>query len=86
MTASRRDSMGDLNCLLSKLQSGEAAGEMEKTARALASSALEKAGAVSREEFDARCEMLARIAEQLQAMEKRIARLETQKPPAAKRK
>ena len=53
--------------------------EFRKNSRAFASAVLAQLNVVSREEFDAHCELLSRATERLQELEKTVAKLESEK-------
>jgi BMFP domain-containing protein YqiC len=74
----------DLSQKLSETLASSPLKDVEKNARALASSALARLDLVSREEFDVQSMVLARTREQLSVLEARIAALEA--VPAAQAK
>jgi BMFP domain-containing protein YqiC len=68
--------LSDLARRLSELAQANPARDMERNFRALLSSAFTRLELVSREEYDAQAQVLARSREKLAALERRVAELE----------
>ena len=76
---SGREKMSEDLCgRLSQLLDGVPASEMKKNSRAVATAILSRLDVVSREEFDAHCEMLANAMAQLEVLEDKIRQLQSQ--------
>jgi len=59
------------------------AKDLEKNVRAMLSSGMSRLDLVSRAEFDVQAQVLLKTREKLEALEKKLAELETRVPPAA---
>jgi len=57
--------------------------DVEKNVKAVLAQGFSKFDLVTREEFDAQTQVLARTRERLEALERRVAELEQQQPVAA---
>jgi len=68
--------LSELAARLSELAAANPAQDLERNFRALLSSAFTRLELVSREEYDAQAEVLARAREKLAALEARVAQLE----------
>lgn len=68
----------DLSSRFSELIAASPARDLEKNARALASSMFSRLDLVTREEFDVQKEVLVRTRAHLEALEARVAELERQ--------
>ncbi len=68
--------LSELAARLSELAAANPAKDLERNFRALLSSAFTRLELVSREEYDAQAEVLARSREKLAALEARVAQLE----------
>ena len=67
----------ELSSRLSALIAASPAADIEKNARALLTGFFSRLDLVSREEFDVQAQVLQRTREKLDALEKRVAQLET---------
>ena len=67
----------ELSARLSAVIAASPAADIEKNARALLASFFSRLDLVSREEFDVQAQVLQRTREKLDALEKRVAQLET---------
>ncbi len=67
----------EFNARFSALIAASPAADLEKNARALLSSVFSRLDLVSREEFDIQTQVLQRTREKMQALEARIAQLES---------
>jgi len=68
--------LGELAKRLSELAAANPAQDLERNFRALLASVFERLELVSREEYDAQVQVLARSREKLAALEARVAELE----------
>jgi len=68
--------LSELAARLSELAAANPAKDLERNFRALLSSAFTRLELVSREEYDAQTQVLARAREKLAALEARVAELE----------
>ena len=66
----------DLSARLGAIAAASPVADIEKNARALASTFFTKLDLVSREEFDIQSQVLLRTREKLKALEERLSRLE----------
>ena len=75
--------LSDLSARLAELAASNPAKDLERNFRGLLSSAFSRMDLVTREEYDAQAQVLARAREKLAALEARIAQLEsrTGSPP-----
>lgn len=69
--------LDELGSKINRLIQETPAADLEKNVRALLQGAFSKLDLVSREEFDAQSQVLIKAREQLDALEKRIAELES---------
>ena len=67
----------ELSARLGAIIAASPAADIEKNARALLSGFFAKLDLVTREEFDIQAQVLLRTREKLQALEERVARLES---------
>ncbi len=67
----------EFNARFSALIAASPAADLEKNARALLSSVFSRLDLVSREEFDIQTQVLQRTREKMQALEARIAQIES---------
>ena len=74
----------DISSKLSAVANSSPAKDIEKNMRALLAQGFAKLDLVTREEFDAQTQVLARTREKLAALEKLVAELESQRNTAAK--
>jgi ubiquinone biosynthesis accessory factor UbiK len=72
--------LSELAARLSELAAANPAQDLERNFRALLSSAFTRLDLVSREEYDAQAEVLARAREKLAALEARVAQIEGRTP------
>jgi BMFP domain-containing protein YqiC len=76
--------LSELSKRLAELAASNPAKDLERNFRGLLSSAFARMDLVTREEYDAQAQVLARARETLAALEKRVAELEARgKGPAA---
>lgn len=75
------DTVGNQAARLLNSNPGQPAADIERQLKALVQSALAKLDVVSREEFETQQLVLLRTRERLEALEKRVAELETQPVP-----
>ncbi len=68
--------LGELAARLAELAAANPAKDLERNFRALLSAAFTRLELVSREEYDAQAEVLARAREKLAALEARVAEIE----------
>jgi BMFP domain-containing protein YqiC len=68
--------LGELAARLAELAQSNPAKDLERNFRALLSAAFTRLELVSREEYDAQAQVLARAREKLAALEARVAELE----------
>jgi ubiquinone biosynthesis accessory factor UbiK len=68
--------LGELSARLAELAASNPAKDLERNMRGLLSSAFARMDLVTREEYDAQAQVLARAREKLAALEARIAQLE----------
>ena len=73
--------LDEINDRVRSLLAGSPAADLEKNLRALLASFFSRLDLVTREEFDAQREVLARTRAKLQELEAKLAELE-KKPPA----
>ena len=71
--------LGDLAARLAELAAQNPARDFERNTRALLSAAFAKLDLVPREEYDVQVQVLARLREQLAALEARVAELEAKR-------
>jgi len=71
--------LNDLSERLAAFAAANPARDLEKNFRALLASAFARLDLVTREEYDAQTQVLARAREQLAALEARVAELEARK-------
>lgn len=69
--------LSELSARLAELAKSNPAKDLERNVRALLSSAFARMELVTREEYDAQAQVLARAREKLAAMEARIAEVES---------
>ncbi|HEX6633896.1 MAG TPA: accessory factor UbiK family protein [Usitatibacter sp.] len=69
--------MSELSARLAELAASNPAKDLERNFRGLLSSAFARMELVTREEYDAQAQVLARAREKLAALEARIAELES---------
>ncbi|HSN22546.1 MAG TPA: accessory factor UbiK family protein [Usitatibacter sp.] len=69
--------MSELSARLAELAASNPAKDLERNFRGLLSSAFARMDLVTREEYDAQAQVLARAREKLAALEARIAQLES---------
>lgn len=69
----------DLNARISALLAATPAADIEKNLRALLTAQFAKLDLVTREDFDVQKELLAKAQVRLQALEARLAEIETQR-------
>lgn len=65
---------------LAQLLDGTPVADIKRNSRAVAAAILSRMEVVSREEFDAHCDMLSQTTARLADLEKKLAMLETGKP------
>jgi len=77
--------LGELSARLAQLAASNPAKDLERNMRGLLSSAFARMDLVTREEYDAQAQVLARSREKLAALEARIAQLEARlgSPPSS---
>jgi ubiquinone biosynthesis accessory factor UbiK len=76
--------LDDISQKIGALMKQTPAADLEKNLRAMLQSAFAKLDLVTREEFDVQTEVLARTREKLEALERRLAELESpDRGPAA---
>ena len=77
--------LSELSARLAELAASNPAKELERNMRGLLSSAFARMDLVTREEYDAQAQVLARAREKLAALEARIADLESRlgSPPSS---
>lgn len=68
--------LSDLSARLAELAASNPAKDLERNFRGLLSSAFSRMDLVTREEYDAQAQVLARAREKLAALEARLAELE----------
>ena len=73
----------DISASIREAMARSPARDLDKNMRAALASALGKLDLVTREEFDIQKQVLARTREKLEALEMRVAELETRLAPAA---
>jgi ubiquinone biosynthesis accessory factor UbiK len=69
--------LDDISQKIGALMKQTPAADLEKNLRAMLQSAFAKLDLVTREEFDVQTEVLARTREKLEALERRLAELES---------
>ena len=72
----------EMSARMSSLLAATPAGDIEKNLRATLGGLFAKLDLVTREEFDVQREVLTRTRAKLEALEARVAELETRSPPA----
>ena len=72
----------EMSARMSSLVAATPAGDIEKNLRATLGGLFAKLDLVTREEFDVQREVLTRTRAKLEALEARVAELETRSPPA----
>lgn len=75
--------LSELSARLAELAASNPAKDLERNVRGLLSSAFARMDLVSREEYDAQAQVLARTREKLAALEARIGELEARAGHAA---
>ena len=78
--------LSELSARLAELAASNPAKDLERNMRGLLSSAFARMDLVTREEYDAQAQVLARAREKLAALEARIADLESRlgsRPPSS---
>jgi BMFP domain-containing protein YqiC len=73
--------LSDLSARLAELAASNPAKDLERNFRGLLSSAFSRMDLVTREEYDAQAQVLARAREKLAALEARVAELESRARP-----
>jgi len=73
----------DISASIRDAMARSPARDIDKNVRAALASALGRLDLVTREEFDIQKQVLARTREKLEALEMRVAELETRSAPAA---
>ena len=76
--------LSDLSARLAELAASNPAKDLERNFRALLASAFARMDLVTREEYDAQAQVLARAREKLAALEARVAELESRAAPRAR--
>jgi hypothetical protein len=76
--------LDDLTTRINKAFEASPAKDVEKNVKAMLQSGLAKFDFVTRQEFDVQREVLARTREKVEALEKRVAELESASKPAAR--
>lgn len=71
----------DLQSKINEALESSPAKDLEKNVKALMTQGFAKLDLVTREEFDIQLQVLARTREKLEALEKRVAELETKQKP-----
>lgn len=74
--------LDEMSARVSSLLAATPAGDIEKNLRATLAGLFAKLDLVTREEFDVQREVLTRTRAKLEALETRVAELETRSPPA----
>ena len=74
--------LDEMSARMSSLLAATPAGDIEKNLRATLAGLFAKLDLVTREEFDVQREVLTRTRAKLEALEARVAELETRSPPA----
>jgi BMFP domain-containing protein YqiC len=69
--------LSDLSARLAELAASNPAKDLERNFRGLLASAFSRMDLVTREEYDAQAQVLARAREKLAALEARVAQLES---------
>ena len=69
--------LGDLSARLAQFAAGNPAKDLERNFRAMLGATFARLDLVSREEYDVQVKVLARAREKLEALEARIAQLES---------
>lgn len=77
--------LGELSARLAALAAANPVKDLEKNFRGLLSSAFARMDLVSREEYDVQVRVLARAREKLEALEARIAELESRPATPSKK-
>ena len=73
--------LSDLSARLAELAASNPAKDLERNFRGLLSSAFSRMDLVTREEYDAQAQVLARAREKLAALEARVSELESRASP-----
>lgn len=73
--------LSDLSARLAELAASNPAKDLERNFRGLLSSAFSRMDLVTREEYDAQAQVLARAREKLAALEARLSELESRASP-----
>jgi len=73
--------LSDLSARLAELAASNPAKDLERNFRGLLSSAFSRMDLVTREEYDAQAQVLARAREKLATLEARVAELESRARP-----
>lgn len=74
--------LDEMSARMSSLLAATPAGEIEKNLRATLAGLFAKLDLVTREEFDVQREVLTRTRAKLEALEVRVAELESRSPPS----
>lgn len=74
----RKELLDEIGSRVSEVLAASPAKDLEKNLKALLASVFSRLDLVTREEFDVQREVLARTREKLEALERRVAALETQ--------
>lgn len=74
--------LDEMSARMSALLASTPAGDIEKNLRATLAGLFAKLDLVTREEFDVQREVLTRTRARLEALEARVAELESRSPPA----
>jgi BMFP domain-containing protein YqiC len=74
--------LDEMSARVSSLLAATPAGDIEKNLRATLAGLFAKLDLVTREEFDVQREVLTRTRAKLEALEARVAELESRSPPA----
>ena len=74
--------LDEMSARMSSLLAATPAGDIEKNLRATLAGLFAKLDLVTREEFDVQREVLTRTRAKLEALEARVAELESRSPPA----
>lgn len=74
--------LDEMSARMSSLLAATPAGDIEKNLRATLAGVFAKLDLVTREEFDVQREVLTRTRAKLEALEARVAELESRSPPS----
>lgn len=74
----RKELLDEIGSRVSEVLAASPAKDLEKNLKALLASVFARLDLVTREEFDVQREVLARTREKLEALERRVAALESQ--------